>query len=417
MDLFTILAVLITLTAIFGYLNRRYIGLPITIGVMLIAMVLSILLTLLGLFGLRLDEPALRLLGSIDFDKTLLHGMLSFLLFAGALHININELAAWKWSIGSLAVVSTVISTFIVGTLAWCLLGWLGVELSYLYGLLFGALISPTDPIAVLGILKTAGAPKDLETQISGESLFNDGVGVVLFLIILEMASGGHEMTAGHVGALFVREAVGGAFFGLGIGYAAYVMLKSVDDYQVEVLITLALVAGGYALADRLHLSGPIAIVVAGLLIGNHGRLLAMSQRTREHLDLFWELLDGVLNAVLFVLIGLEILVLTYTTAHLVASLVMVLLVLAARFVSVLIPVTALRLFRPFTPGTVRIMTWGGLRGGISIALALSLPLGPERGVIVSITYVIVAFSILVQGLTIGPLVRRLGLAQSQQDL
>jgi Na+:H+ antiporter len=417
MELFDILAVLITLTALFSYLNHRYVGLPITIGVMLIAMVLSILLTLLGPFGLRLDESAQRLLGGIDFDKTLLHGMLSFLLFAGALHININDLAAWKWSIGSLALVSTLISTLVVGTLAWWLLGWLGVGLPYLYCLLFGALISPTDPIAVLGILKTAGAPKSLEMKITGESLFNDGVGVVLFLIILEMTAGGHEMTAGHIGELFVREAIGGVFFGLGLGYAAYRMLKSVDDYQVEVLITLALVAGGYALADRLHLSGPIAIVVAGLLIGNHGRLFAMSQRTREHLDLFWELLDGILNAVLFVLIGLEILVLTFTTAHLVASLLMILVVLAARFVSVLIPVTALRPFRPFDPGTVRIMTWGGLRGGISIALALSLPPGPERGVIVAITYVIVAFSILVQGLTIGPLVRRLGLARSHQDL
>jgi len=417
MELFNILAILITLTALFSYLNHRYVGLPITIGVMLIAMVLSILLTLLGPFGLRLDESAQRLLGSIDFDKTLLHGMLSFLLFAGALHININDLAAWKWSISSLAIVGTVISTFIVGTLAWWLLGWLGVELSYLYCLLFGALISPTDPIAVLGILKTAGVPKSLEMKITGESLFNDGVGVVLFLIILEMAAGGHEMTAAHVGGLFVQETIGGIFFGLGIGYAAYRMLKSVDDYQVEVLITLALVAGGYALADRLHLSGPIAIVVAGLLIGNHGRLFAMSQRTREHLDLFWELVDGILNAVLFVLIGLEILVLSFTTAYLAASLLMILVVLVARFVSVLIPVTALRPFRLFARGTIRIMTWGGLRGGISIALALSLPPGTERGVIVVITYVIVAFSILVQGLTIGPLVRRLGLAQSHQDL
>jgi CPA1 family monovalent cation:H+ antiporter len=417
MDLFTILAVLITLTALFSYLNHRYIGLPTTIGVMLIAMVLSVLLTLVGPIGLRLDESAQRLLEGIDFDKTLLHGMLSFLLFAGALHLNINDLAAWKWSIGSLAVVSTVISTFIVGTLAWWLLGWLGVDLSYAYCLLFGALISPTDPIAVLGILKTAGAPKSLEMKITGESLFNDGVGVVLFLIILEMANGGQELSLGHVGWLFTEEAIGGVFFGLGIGYAAYRMLKSVDNYQVEVLITLALVAGGYALAERLHLSGPIAIVVAGLLIGNHGRLLAMSKETREHLDLFWELIDEILNAVLFVLIGLEILVLSFTRAHLIAGLVMIVAVLAARFVSVLIPVTALRPFRPFDPGTVRIMTWGGLRGGISIALALSLPPGPERNVIVAITYIIVAFSILVQGLTIGPLVRRMGLAQSHQDV
>ncbi len=406
MDLFTILAILITLAAVFSYLNHRYIGLPVTIGVMLIALVMSLMLNLLGSFGLGLKQQAELLLGSVDFSKTLLHGMLSFLLFAGALHIDINDLTELKWSIGSLATVGTLVSTFLVGMLTWLVLGGFGIELSYIYCLLFGALISPTDPIAVLGILKTAGAPKSLEMRITGESLFNDGVGIVIFLVILEMATGSHAISAGHIGLLFLQEAIGGALFGLALGYLAYRMLKSVDNYQVEILITLALVAGGYGLADSLHLSGPIAIVIAGLLIGNRGRLFGMSAETRAHLDVFWELVDEILNAVLFVLLGLEILVLTFTEQYLLASLLIIPLVLFSRFVAIGIPVTVLRSFRTFSPGAVRIMTWGGLRGGISVALALSLPPGRERDVILAITYTVVVFSIAVQGLTLERLVK-----------
>jgi CPA1 family monovalent cation:H+ antiporter len=407
MDLFNILAILITLAAVFSYINFRYIGLPVTIGVMVIALSMSLMLNLLGSFGLGLKPQAELLLRNIDFDRTLLHGMLSFLLFAGALHIDINDLIELKWSIGALATVGTLISTFLVGTLTWFVLGWFGIGLSYIYCLLFGALISPTDPIAVLSILKTAGAPKSLEMRITGESLFNDGVGIVVFLVILETATGAHEVSAGHIGLLFVQEVIGGVLFGLGIGYLAYQMLKSVDNYQVELLITLALVAGGYALADALHLSGPIAIVVAGLLIGNHGRLFGMSEKTRAHLDVFWELVDEILNAVLFVLIGLEVLVLTFTKQYLLASLVIIPLVLFARFVAIGIPVTLLRPFRAFSPGAVRIMTWGGLRGGISVALALSLPPGRERDVILAITYAVVVFSIVVQGLTLERMVKK----------
>ena len=407
MDLFNILAILITLAAVFSYINFRYIGLPVTIGVMVIALSMSLMLNLLGSFGLGLKPQAELLLRNIDFDRTLLHGMLSFLLFAGALHIDINDLIELKWSIGALATVGTLISTFLVGTLTWFVLGWFGIGLSYLYCLLFGALISPTDPIAVLSILKTAGAPKSLEMRITGESLFNDGVGIVVFLVILETATGTHGVSAGHIGLLFVQEVIGGVLFGLGIGYLAYQMLKSVDNYQVELLITLALVAGGYALADALHLSGPIAIVVAGLLIGNHGRLFGMSEKTRAHLDVFWELVDEILNAVLFVLIGLEVLVLTFTKQYLFASLVIIPLVLFARFVAIGIPVTLLRPFRAFSPGAVRIMTWGGLRGGISVALALSLPPGRERDVILAITYAVVVFSIVVQGLTLERVVKK----------
>jgi len=406
MDLFTVLAILITLTALFSYVNYRFIGLPTTIGVMLIALLMSLALVVLDAFGIPLRGQADALLHSIDFDEALLQGMLSFLLFAGALHVNINDLAARKWTIGLLSTVGVLISTFLIGTMTWMVLGSLDVAMPFIYCLVFGALISPTDPIAVLGILKTAGAPKMLETSITGESLFNDGVGVVVFLILLEIATGSGEVTGGHIGLVFVQEALGGGLFGFVIGYLAYRMLKQVDNYQVELLITVALVTGGYALAMALHLSGPIAIVVAGLLIGNHGRRLAMSEKTRHHLDIFWELIDEVLNAVLFVLIGLEVLVLVLTKAYLLAGLLLIPLVLLARFIAVGIPVTVLRPFRDFDPGAIRIMTWGGLRGGISVALALSLPPGPERDVILAITYAIVVFSILVQGLTIGKLVK-----------
>ncbi|MCH8269336.1 MAG: sodium:proton antiporter [Acidobacteria bacterium] len=416
MDLFNIIAILITLAAVFSYINHRYIGLPVTIGVMLIALAMSLMLNLLGWFGLGVEQQAVIWLASIDFDKTLLHGMLSFLLFAGALHIDINDLAERKWTIGTLATVGTLLSSLLVGVLTWWVLGWVGIELSFIYCLLFGSLISPTDPIAVLGILKTAKAPKSLETKITGESLFNDGVGIVIFLVFLEVATGTHEVSASHIGMLFVQETIGGLLFGLGLGYLTYRMLQSVDNYQVEVLLTLALVSGGYGLAGALHLSGPIAIVVAGLFIGNHGRLFGMSETTRHHLDVFWELVDEVLNAVLFVLIGLEVLVLTFTLDYLLASLLMIPLVLFARFVAIGIPITLLRSFRPFSPGVVRIMTWGGLRGGISVALALSIPPGPERDVILPITYAVVIFSIVVQGLTLKKLVKRTMLRYAEAD-
>jgi len=407
-DLFNILAILITLTAVFSYINHRYIGLPGPIGIMLIALCMSLFMNFMGSFGFPLKQHAEILLGSINFNKALLHGMLSFLLFAGALHININDLLERKWSIGTLATMGTLLSTFLVGTLTWWSLGLFGLSISYAYCLLFGALISPTDPIAVLSILKTSGAPKSLEMKIAGESLFNDGVGVVVFLIILEIATGTHELNAAHIWLLFAQEAVGGALFGLGTGYLAYLMLKTVDNYQVEVLITLALVAGGYALADALHLSGPIAIVVAGLLIGNQGRLFAMSEATRYQLDTFWELVDEILNAILFVLIGLEILMLSFTHQYLMLSMIIIPFVVISRFIAVGIPMTLLRPFRTFSPGAVRIMTWGGLRGGISIALALSIPPCPERHMILAVTYAVVVFSILVQGVTIKSLVKRI---------
>lgn len=407
MSFFEIIAILLTLSAVFSYINHRYIGLPVTIGVMIIALAMSVVLNLLGYAGIELEGQVRAMLEDVHFDKTLLQGMLSFLLFAGALHVNINDLAERKWAIGSLATAGTLISTFLVGFLTWGVSEVLGLGLPFIYSLLFGALISPTDPIAVLGILKTAGAPKSLETKIIGESLFNDGVGIVVFTVILEIATGGHALSAGHVGMLFFEEAIGGTIFGLVTGYMAYLMLRSIDNYQVEILITLALVTGGYALATALHLSGPIAVVIAGLLIGNHGRRLGMSEETRHHLDIFWELVDEIMNAVLFVLIGLEVLILTFTGKYLLAGVIIIPLLLLSRFTAIWIPVYMLSFFRTFTPGAVRIMTWGGLRGGISVALALSIPPSPERDVILAVTYIVVIFSIVVQGLTIEKFIRR----------
>ena len=406
MSLFNILAVLITLSAFFSYFNHRYLRLPTTIGLMLIGLLVSLAIVVLSWFGVPLDRDAQRLLQSINFNEALMHGMLSFLLFAGALHVDLNDLLEQKWVIGALATFGVLVSTAIVGSLAWFVLAKLGYPLPFIYCLLFGALISPTDPIAVLGILKSAKAPKELEVQITGESLFNDGVGVVVFIVLLGIATGSAELTASHVLLLFAEEAIGGALFGLIVGWIAYRMLKSVDNYDVEILITLALVAGGSALADAVHVSGPIAIVVAGLLIGNHGRSFAMSDVTREHLDTFWKLVDEILNAVLFVLIGLEVLVLTFSPSYVAAGLIIVPTVLLARGISVALPITVLNRFRDFTPNVIKIMTWGGLRGGISIALALSLPDASAREVLLVITYQVVAFSILVQGLTIGAMVK-----------
>ena len=313
MTLFNIIAVLVTLSAIFSYINYRYIRLPGTIGLMLIALLVSLGLIAMGPLGFGVEEKARLLLRSIDFDETLLHGMLSFMLFAGALHINLEDLSRQKWIITSLATLSVIGSTFLVGILIWWVFRMLGLGVPMMYCFLFGALISPTDPIAVLSILKSIRVPKSLETKLSGESLFNDGVAVVVFLILLDIVTQGHAITPVAIVFLFAREALGGIVFGFAIGLLTYWMLKRVDNYQVEVLITMGLVTGGYALADTLHISGPISIVVAGLLIGNHGRLFAMSEKTRTNLDMFWELVDEILNAVLFVLIGLEVLVLTFT--------------------------------------------------------------------------------------------------------
>ncbi|MDH5445256.1 MAG: sodium:proton antiporter [Gammaproteobacteria bacterium] len=400
-------AILISLAALFAYLNHRFVRLPTTIGIMLIALMLSLIILTLGELGWLDLKPYINWLSrDIDFYTTLMHGMLSFLLFAGALHVNLNDLHRQKWVIGLLASFGIIISTGIIGGASYMVLMALGIKLPLIYCLLFGALISPTDPIAVMSILKTSSAPKSLHTKIAGESLFNDGVGVVVFLVLLGIATSGTEVKALDIGLLFLQETVGGAVFGLLSGYIVYRLLRGVDNYQVEVLLTLALVMGGYALANYFHLSGVIAMVVAGLMIGNQGRVLAMSDETRERLDTFWELIDEILNAVLFVLLGLEVMILVFKLEYLLAALAIIPLVLFARFVSVGMPVLFLQRFRTFTPNVIKIMTWGGLRGGISVALALSLPAGEAREIILAITYAVVLFSILVQGLSIGPLLR-----------
>lgn len=406
MNLFHILAILLTASAIFSYINHRFLKLPTTIGIMLVALTFSLLLNLLGPIGIDIEHEVQIMLESIDFDATLLHGMLSFLLFAGALHVDLSELSKQRGVIIFLATAGVVGTTFIIGALSWFAFDLAGLGIPFIYCLLFGALISPTDPIAVLGILKQSNAPKSLEAKITGESLFNDGMAVVVFLVLLRIATGSAGVSATEVLLLFSQEAIGGVLFGLGAGALTYWMLKSVDNYQVEVLLTLALVTGSYATAELLHFSAPITVVCAGLLIGNHGRTLAMSEKTRGHLDTFWELVDEVLNAVLFVLIGLEVLTLVYNQQYLLAGLLAIPIVLLARFVTVGIPITIMRRFRDFSPRAIEILTWGGLRGGISVALALSLPASDVRDALVVVTYIVVVFSILVQGLTIGPLIR-----------
>ncbi|MEM7195157.1 MAG: sodium:proton antiporter [Pseudomonadota bacterium] len=411
MDLINLISIILCLSALFAYLNFRFVGLPTTIGVMLIALALSLLLIVAGIFGVSgIREYAASLLSQIDFNKALMDGMLSLLLFAGALHVSTKDLEKMKWTIGSLATVGVVISTFLTGTLIYFLLGILNVEIHYMYCLLFGALISPTDPIAVLSTLKQAGIAKSLETKIAGESLFNDGVGVVVYVVILGIVVYPENASVSHTALVFAQEAVGGIVFGYLLGMAGIYLLKTVDNYQVEALITLALVIGGYTLALALHTSGPIAVVIMGLIIGNRGRAQAMSELTRERLDNFWELLDEMLNIVLFVLIGLEVLILQFQPAYLIAGVLAIPVVLGTRLVSVGIPITVLRALgtRDFSDHVIKILTWGGIRGGISVALALSLPEGPERAAFLLMTYCIVIFSITVQGLTIGRVARKL---------
>ncbi len=404
-----ITATCLVLTALLAYINFRFIGLPITIGVMATALGLSLLIVGLDLagidFGLHLQME--RMLSAIDFSNVLMQGMLSLLLFAGALHIDLAELKAYRWQVLVLAFFSTLLSTFIVGFAAWTVLPLIGIQLPLLYCLLFGALISPTDPIAVMGILKSAGIPKNLELVIAGESLFNDGVGVVIFSILMGMLMMGKMPSFDEGLGLMTREAGGGLLYGLLLGYVTFRLLASIDNYQVEVMITLAAVMGGYLLASKLHVSGPLAMVVAGLVVGNHGREYAMSHTTRQYVDMFWEMVDDILNAVLFVLIGMEVLLIAFSLNLALAAVAMVLLTLLARALTVWLPVMVVPGYFKLPRGAGVVLTWGGLRGGISVALALSLPQGPEREIVLALTYGIVVSSILVQGLTIGRIASR----------
>ncbi len=402
------IAGIVSLAALCGFLNARYLRLPASIGLMAVALAGSAVLIGLETAGV-IDVTTLReLVGSVDFADVLLHGLLGMLLFAGALHVDLTDLANHRWPIAGLALGGTLLSTGIVGVATWALLAALGHDIGIINGLMFGALISPTDPIAVLGILKSAKAPRVLAVQITGESLFNDGIGVVLFLII-SAASTGAALSAGDVAILFLREVLGGAFFGVVVGAVAVQMMRRIDDYSVEVMITIAVVLAGYATAERLHISAPIAAVVAGLVVGNQGRRTAMSDTTREHIDMFWKLIDEILNAVLFLLLALEATKIRSWSSTAVASVSMIGIVLAARFISVAIPVTILRRRLAFPAHSIKILTWGGLRGGISVAMALSLPQGETRDILLALTYSVVAFTILVQGLTLKRVIRRLG--------
>ncbi len=415
--LLDIAATLIGLAALFGYINHRLIKLPPTIGLVVMTLAASVVMLVLDILlpGLAITKTLRASVAAIDFHETLMTGMLSFMLFAGALHVNLASLQERRYAIATMATAGLLISTALIGGAMYVLFQAFGLDLPFLVCLLFGTLISPTDPIAVLGILKSVAVPATLEAKIAGESLFNDGVAVVVFTILLALVS----TEAGHVGGglgdpdvidialLFVREAIGGIILGLLLGGVAFVAMRSIDEYVLEVLISLALVMVTYALALAHHTSGPIAVVVAGLLIGNHGKRFAMSETTREHLTKFWELIDEILNAVLFLLIGLEVFAITFTVSTIWIALIAIPITLLARFISVSIPISILGLKRSFTVGAVPVLTWGGLRGGISVALALSLPDLPWKEVLLAACYVVVVFSIVVQGLTIGRLIKR----------
>lgn len=414
LSLFNIATITLTLAAFFGYLNHRWLRMPISIGLVVIALIASIMVMLVDLSVPQLGiQSAVRLsLAQIDFHETLMKGMLSFLLFAGALHVNIEDLIHRKYAITLMATVGVLISTFLIGFSMFYLTSFIDLEIPLIYCLIFGSLIAPTDPVAVLGILKTVRVPSSLKAKIAGESLFNDGVGVVVFTILVAIAtqsptSGEEQMGALEMVRFFLLEAGGGAALGLVTGYIAYRALKSIDEYTIEVLITLALVMVSYSLAYALQFSGPIAVVIAGLLIGNSGMRFAMSESTRDHVQKFWTLLDEILNASLFLIIGFEILAISETTTNLIATLIMIPVVLVARFISVGLPISLLSLKQKYTPGAIVVLTWGGLRGGISVALVLSLPNVPEKESLLAITYGIVIFSIIVQGLTVKKVVER----------
>ena len=402
MELFATVAALLAITAVLAYLNERLIGLPTTIGVMLIALAISVVVLVLGSLGvLSIADRARELVAASALEQTLLGGMLSFLLFAGALHVDLGDLLDRWLEVGLFATLGVVVSTAVVALAAYASARLLGLPLSFAYCLVFGAIVAPTDPVAVIGILRRSGVAAGLRALIAGESLFNDGFAVVVFATLAGLAAGSVPLHAGELALFLAEEALGGAALGLALGWVGYLALRSIDSYQIEVLITLALVAGGFALAGLIHVSGPLAVVVIGLFIGNRGRRLGMSEKTREHLDSFWELLDEVFNAVLFVLIGLELLVIDLHPAALAAGAVAIVAVTGSRLLAV--------------GGTMRLMgrpgplvaTWAGLRGGISVALALSLPAGPERELVLTMTYVVVIFSIVVQGLTLQPLASR----------
>jgi CPA1 family monovalent cation:H+ antiporter len=410
-----IAALLLVLTALLAVVNHRVLHLPPTIGLMATALGLSLVLVALDTIGVAsgLHDRETALLHSIDFSNLLMQGMLSLLLFAGALHVDASALRAYGWQVGVLAFVGTAVSTAVVGVAVWWILGLAGLELPLLHCLLFGALISPTDPIAVLGILKSAGAPRNLEVVIAGESLFNDGVGVVLFSLLLGVLSEGALPGVGEAVLLLLREAGGGLVAGWLLGVATRSLLRRLDHAPLAVLLTLAAVTGGYDLAAHLHVSGPLAMVVAGLIVGHAMRAGRVGAPVRQHLDVFWQLVDEMLNAVLFVLVGMEVIVIRFPVTPalaMVACVVAVVVTLVARVLTVGVPVALFRHAFRLPHGAARVLVWGGLRGGLSIAMALSVPESANRQTLIALTYSVVAFSILVQGLTFSRLIRATGM-------
>ena len=416
MEYFLITTALVFIAAIFGYINVRFLKLPNTIGLMVITIVFT-----LGVLGLSyFDDTLLNaekyIITKIDFKTVLLDIMLSFLLFAGALHTNFKQLKIQRWPVLAFSTVGVLISTFLVGGAMFYILQFVGLPVAFIYCLLFGALISPTDPIAVLGILKKANVPKKLETKIVGESLFNDGVGVVVFLTIFQIAKLGDAgaIEPLKILGLFGQEVLGGIALGLLVGFITYRLMKSIDDYDIEVIITLAAVMVGTAVAQHFHLSAPLAMVTAGLLVGNDTvRASTMSEITETYVDKFWELIDILLNTILFVLIGMEMLVLSFSLNYIIAGLIAIPVILLCRYISLLLPIKFFQKKLDFVPKTNLIMTWGGLRGGISIALALGLTETMERDLFLVITYVVVVFSIIVQGLTVGKLVQKVKIEEA----
>lgn len=422
MSVFDVAAILIAVAAVSGYVNHRVLHLPATSGTLLVALGSSLIVVLLEhvVPGVQLRPPLEDFLSQIDFDQTLMHGLLCFLLFAGALHVDLEGLANQRWTIAALSTVGVLLSVAVVGLLTWFAFGLIGVHLSLLVCFTFGALISPTDPIAVMGLLKELHAPAGLESQIAGESLFNDGVGVVVFLALASMAELSSAATGDAPGlnasalVIFgIREVVGGIALGLSLGYVGYRALKSIDDHPLELLITLALVMFLYTLSFWIHVSGPIGVVIAGLLIGNPGRRFAMSDRTREHVDAFWSMIDEILNAVLFLLLGLEVFAVERWSDVLVPALLAIPICLLARFISVAVPVTAMGVRGSLRRGLVPVLTWSGLRGGISVALVLALPRFSGTEVLLASTYAVVVFSVLVQGLTVRRVLLHYGVGQA----
>lgn len=411
MELYYTFSILIVLASFFAYLNLRFLKLPGTIGIMIIAVLVSVAMRLLGdEYFPETTKEFFELIRTFDFNEILMGAMLNFLLFAGALHINISDLREHKWPILTYASVSVVLSAFIIAGLFYAVAPMLGIQIPFIYCLLFGTLISPTDPIVVLGILKEAKVPKMIETKITGESLFNDGVAVVMFAVVLKMATDTtFDASFASISKLFLLEAGGGILLGALLGFTASNVMKKIDDYKVSVLITLSIVMGGFLIAKQLHFSSPLAMVIAGLIIGNYGKAVAMSETTRDYLSKFWELIDEILNAILFLFIGFELLMLPDLQEQLLLGIVAIFICLLARTLAIFIPASTLLRKNVYSNGSLITMVWGGIRGGVSIALVMSIPnsVGDIKDILLEVTYIVVLFSIVVQGLTVGRVAKK----------